>query len=518
MSRSNCSTASWPRDRGEASANDAPTELVEQVQSYVARFPQGRTLFDVARNVLSLRGPAPLLERVVRSMQEPLSGVGVALTQDGRVCLAEPAAEARRPTAQEDAPWPERAVALHARASGAHPSCDQLLEIGVVPIVGGHLGATYASFVRPDRMPSEPVLASWGVDAQALRGGQPWSLVAEQLSTLCRDAVPVTYRRAFAVDFVRGLLARAGSDALGASPIVLAPGLRHAGIVVGLGTVAAAAAAFGLPVPESRDCGSLARAIAEIYVAALERGVDLVPPPAGEFDFSTVGFERDYLEELPERPGIYWFSDRAGQVLYVGKARQLRTRVASYFAPWGQRRRRFAELMARLWQLHWEETGSELGALLAEIRAIRQLQPPLNVQREIRRRRAVGGDLVLFLPGAQVGHVELLLVRDGRLAGHVATDRRARGMRAVRAALRQAFFCSASPPPAAPAEEQILASWLTQQRHQQSLLDLTDVGGIREAARLVRGYVTDPDLFNERVVLRLPGSRHRRRRGKAKRT
>jgi DNA polymerase III subunit epsilon len=87
---------------------------------------------------------------------------------------------------------------------------------------------------------------------------------------------------------------------------------------------------------------------------------------------------RPNLTELPEQPGIYLFRNGRGAVLYVGKALNLRRRIASYFH---QRRRQPARLRrmighTRAVTLH--ETGSELEALLLESRLIKQERPPFN--------------------------------------------------------------------------------------------------------------------------------------------
>lgn len=87
---------------------------------------------------------------------------------------------------------------------------------------------------------------------------------------------------------------------------------------------------------------------------------------------------RPNLAELPEQPGVYLFRNARGAVLYVGKAVNLRRRIASYFH---QQRRRFPRLrrmIGRTRAVTWHETGSELEALLLESRLIKQEKPPFN--------------------------------------------------------------------------------------------------------------------------------------------
>ena len=66
-----------------------------------------------------------------------------------------------------------------------------------------------------------------------------------------------------------------------------------------------------------------------------------------------------------------------GRVLYVGKSRALRTRLLSYFRVKG-RRRKSARILAHAFAIEWTYANDEFGALLAELRQIKQLRPPFN--------------------------------------------------------------------------------------------------------------------------------------------
>ena len=87
---------------------------------------------------------------------------------------------------------------------------------------------------------------------------------------------------------------------------------------------------------------------------------------------------RPNLAELPEEPGVYLFRNARGAVLYVGKALNLRRRIASYFH---QRRRqpsKVRRMIGRARAVTVHATGSELEALLLESRLIKQELPPFN--------------------------------------------------------------------------------------------------------------------------------------------
>jgi DNA polymerase-3 subunit epsilon len=87
--------------------------------------------------------------------------------------------------------------------------------------------------------------------------------------------------------------------------------------------------------------------------------------------------KRALARGAPTRPGVYLFRDRRGQVLYVGRARDLRARLRSYFRSERQRPSVEAALLA-LDRIEWRVLGSELEAALEELRLIRELDPPAN--------------------------------------------------------------------------------------------------------------------------------------------
>src|SRR5207248_619148 len=89
---------------------------------------------------------------------------------------------------------------------------------------------------------------------------------------------------------------------------------------------------------------------------------------------------------LPSTPGVYRMYDRRHELLYVGKAKNIRERVGSYFRTGAEHPTKIRELVRRVRTIEHEETGSELGALLLESRQIKANQPRYNtLQKRIRR-------------------------------------------------------------------------------------------------------------------------------------
>jgi excinuclease ABC subunit C len=88
-----------------------------------------------------------------------------------------------------------------------------------------------------------------------------------------------------------------------------------------------------------------------------------------------------FLQELPETPAVYLFKDETGEVLYAGKAKNIRRRLSSYrSASRRKAHRKMRELVRVSDSIEVRLLESEGDALLAENQLIRELRPRYNVE------------------------------------------------------------------------------------------------------------------------------------------
>lgn len=93
----------------------------------------------------------------------------------------------------------------------------------------------------------------------------------------------------------------------------------------------------------------------------------------------TSGFDaKSFVGALPSRPGVYRMLDESGEILYVGKARSLRSRVGSYFQP-GNVQPKVQALIAKTANMEVTITNSDTEALLLELNLIKKHRPRFNV-------------------------------------------------------------------------------------------------------------------------------------------
>ena len=94
------------------------------------------------------------------------------------------------------------------------------------------------------------------------------------------------------------------------------------------------------------------------------------------------GAVRKQIRAFPAGPGLYFMKGAKDKVLYIGKAKNLRSRVASYFQPGGEvisgRGPKIAEMISKVKTVDFLETETEVDAMLKEARLIKDVRPPYN--------------------------------------------------------------------------------------------------------------------------------------------
>ncbi len=88
----------------------------------------------------------------------------------------------------------------------------------------------------------------------------------------------------------------------------------------------------------------------------------------------------EQLRQLPVNPGVYLMRDAEGNILYVGKAANLRQRVRSYFGTRQELSPKLQQLVSRVNDLDFFVTTSEQEALILELNLIKRHRPRYNVR------------------------------------------------------------------------------------------------------------------------------------------
>ncbi len=206
----------------------------------------------------------------------------------------------------------------------------------------------------------------------------------------------------------------------------------------------------------------------------------------------------EILTSLPETPGVYRFFDAGGELLYVGKAKNLRRRVSSHF--FRHRPGHGSRFLEKIHRLEHEPLGTELEALLKEARLIGRRSPPGNVQLAVHERARSYGKArrwALLLPHSRGRKVTAVFVSEGRYVGHVAIGPRGGGLEKAGRLLEMAIGLRKIRPRGDKRDSEVLKSWLSRHGEGMSRVDLDSHAGLPEArsalAKAARAVLSDPE-------------------------
>ena len=108
---------------------------------------------------------------------------------------------------------------------------------------------------------------------------------------------------------------------------------------------------------------------------------------------------RERLKSVPNRPGCYLMRDRRGVIIYVGKAKNLRRRVLSYFRPGAKHPPKVRSMVDTVWDLEFMTVRNEAEALLTEASLIKRHKPHFNIlMRDDKRYLALRADPAAAYP------------------------------------------------------------------------------------------------------------------------
>jgi DNA polymerase III subunit epsilon len=282
-------------------------------------------------------------------------------------------------------------VVLDVETTGGSPANSSLTEVAAARYRGGELLGTYQTFVRPDERIPPFITALTGI-SDAMVADAP--RVGEMLPSLLEfvgGAVLVGHNLRFDLSFIDHALMSTGRERLANATVdTLALARRLVRDLVPNCKLGTLACSLRLPHQPSHRALTDVLATADLLHAMLER--------AGSFGI--LGLE-ELLDlprlvghphaaklrltiRLPHATGVYWFTDAAGHVLYVGTATDLRKGVRSLFS--GEKRPKVSRLLHQLDGVHHRVCPGTLTAAVLEGRLLSAWSPPFN--RPGKRRRA----------------------------------------------------------------------------------------------------------------------------------
>ena len=279
--------------------------------------------------------------------------------------------------------------------TGTRAAADRITEVGIVRVDADARGGPprvyeWSSLVDPEVPIPAVIQALTGITDAMVAGAPTFSAIAADIEERLADCVFVAHNARFDHGFLKHSFARIGRP-FSARPLCTVRLSRRLFPDVQGHGLDAVAARHGLTIAGRHRALGDARAL-WAFVEALYREI-----PADTIAEAVKRILRipslppqlppDALDRLPEAPGVYFFFGDNALPIYIGKARNLRERVAAHFSSdW--RSETDLRLSQEIRRIEFEETAGEFGALLREATLVKSLLPAHN--RALRRKEEAG--------------------------------------------------------------------------------------------------------------------------------
>ena len=270
--------------------------------------------------------------------------------------------------------------------TGGYADNHRITEIAIYHYDGQRITDKFHTLLNPGRRVPSFITGLTGITNKMVEDAPEFSQVAEEILSRLKDRVFVAHNAHFDYSFLKKEFETAGMvwQTKKLCTVRLArkiiPGLES----YGLGRLAES---LGVKIPDRHRAGGDAQATVKIFdilvkrdnggviAKALKRnsGETILPP----------NLDKEEFDRLPAKAGVYYFLDGYGQVIYVGKAVNIKKRIAGHFTGEAREWNR-SNIRNEIHHITYELTGSELIALILESQEIRRLWPKYNLAQKFK--------------------------------------------------------------------------------------------------------------------------------------
>lgn len=264
--------------------------------------------------------------------------------------------------------------------TGGYAENHRITEIAIYHHDGMSITDTYHTLVNPGRNIPYYITGLTGITTEMVLDAPPFEKMAQEIFTRLDGKIFVAHNAHFDYSFLKKELELAGLNwqAKKLCTVRLSrkiiPGLRS----YSLGSLAES---LGIAISNRHRAGGDAAATVKIFDELLKRdrdsyilkalkrnsGETILPPNLSKEEFN----------RLPAKAGVYYFHDARGNVIYVGKAINIKKRIAGHFTGDAREWSR-SNIRNEIHHISYELTGNELIALILESQEIRRLWPRYN--------------------------------------------------------------------------------------------------------------------------------------------
>ena len=270
--------------------------------------------------------------------------------------------------------------------TGGYAENHRVTEVAIYHHDGIQITDKFQTLINPERRVPLFITGLTGITNEMVRDAPTFQEIASELHDWLKDRVFVAHNAHFDYSFLKKEFEDAGIHFSTRKLCTVRLGRK---IIPGLDSYSLGrlSESLGIHIADRHRAGGDAEATAKIFDLFLKRdsegviakalkrnsGETILPPNLAKEEF----------DKLPAKAGVYYFHDARGNIIYVGKAINIRKRIAGHFS-WEAREWNRSNIRNEIHYISFELTGNELIALILESQEIRRLWPKYNLAQKYR--------------------------------------------------------------------------------------------------------------------------------------
>lgn len=302
--------------------------------------------------------------------------------------------------------------------TGGYAAANGIIEIAIQVFDGEKVIEQYETLVNPDQSIPKYIQAFTGITNDMVQDAPRFEEVAEKVYTYLQGNIFVAHNVNFDFSFIKSHLEYYGYS-LTAKKLCTVRLARQ--IFPGLPSYSLGNLCHSLEIDlnNRHRAGGDASATVTLFKKLLENDQQgLITTSLHRHSKEQVlppNVPKSHFDALPSTPGVYYFHDQKGKVIYVGKAKNIRTRINSHFSNNSDSRQK-QNFLKNTYAISFQQTATELMAAILESTEIKRLWPIFNTSQK--KQEDVFG---IFVYEDQSGYMRLAIEKKRKNANPVYT-------------------------------------------------------------------------------------------------
>jgi len=264
--------------------------------------------------------------------------------------------------------------------TGGHAAANGITEISVFVHDGKRVIKHFETLINPQQRIPAFITSLTGIDNAMVAEAPVFDEIADVLFEILNSTIFVAHNVNFDYSFVKHQLKQAGYDLTAKKLCTVRLGRK---VFPGLPSYSLGNLCRSLKINiENRHrAGGDAQATVKLFEYMLANGamthIDLMLKRSSAEHWLPMNLDKDVIDKLPSRPGVYYFHNSKDKIIYVGKAINLKKRVSSHFTHNDPDLKR-QNFIRNIYKVSFKQCATELEAIVLESTEIKRLWPRYN--------------------------------------------------------------------------------------------------------------------------------------------